>query len=84
MEVIAPVEKKISIHDTINYADVYQLVKDIFVQPEPLLETLCVNISAAIKERFPRLKQLTLQIIKLHPPITGFIGSVSVSYQKSY
>ncbi len=84
VKIKTPKEGKISIHDTINYATVYELVKQIFNQREELLETICINISNAVKNKFPELKKLSIQIIKLHPPITGFAGSVSVTYEKRY
>ncbi len=84
MKVNRSKEDKISINDTINYADVYELIKEIFNQREDLLETICINISKSIKQKFPQLKKISVQIIKLHPPIPAFIGSVSVTYQKNY
>jgi dihydroneopterin aldolase len=84
MKVKVSEEKKVSIHDTINYTTVYELLKEIFNQREELLETICINISNAIKDKFPELKKLSIQIVKLHPPITGFAGSVSVTYEKNY
>lgn len=84
MKVEAAKEERISIQDTINYATVYELIKQIFTEREDLLETICIKISTAIKENFPQTKKLSIQIIKLHPPITSFIGSVSVTYTKKY
>ena len=84
MEVEAPKEKLTSIENTINYAEVYQATKDVFSKMEPLLETIAMSIAEAIKTRFPTLKKISVQIIKLHPPITSFTGSVSVTYQKKY
>ncbi len=84
LKVKAPEEQTVSIHDTINYTTVYKVVKDVFNQREELLETICINMSNAIKNKFPELKKLSIQIVKLHPPITGFAGSVSVTYEKNY
>ena len=84
MKVKAFEEDKVTIGDTINYADVYQLVKEIFNQREDLLETICITISTAIKDKFPQLRKMSIQIIKLHPPISSFVGSVSVTYKKKY
>ena len=77
-------EDKITIKDTINYADVFKLVKEIFAQREDLLETICINIAAAIKHAFPHTKKLSIQITKLHLPVASFVGSVSVTYKKKY
>jgi dihydroneopterin aldolase len=84
MEIKAPEVDNVSISDTINYAEVYELVREIFNQREGLLETICINMSTAIKNKFPQLQKISIQIIKLYPPISSFVGSVSVTYQKSY
>ena len=84
LTVKAPKEKVKSIEETINYAEVYQIVKEIFSKPEPLLETIAMTIAEELKFRFPALKKIAVQIIKLHPPITGFTGSVSVTYNRKF
>jgi dihydroneopterin aldolase len=84
MRIKGPAEDKISINDTIDYAEVYDLVKEIFNQRQDLLETICINISSAIKNGFPQLRKISVQIKKLHPPIASFVGSVGVTYQKKY
>ena len=84
MVVDAPEKTLAKIEDTIDYAEVHRLTKEVFSNPTPLLETLAMEIANAIKEAFKPLKSIDVQIIKLHPPITGFIGSVSVSYQKDF
>jgi 7,8-dihydroneopterin aldolase/epimerase/oxygenase len=84
MEANAPDETRVSIKDTINYAAVYQIVRDVFRNREELLETIAMKIAEATKEEFPLLKKIAVQIIKLHPPITAFTGAVSVTYNKEY
>ena len=80
----APRQKVISLDETINYADVYQIVKNIFALRTALLETLAMEIAESLKKRFPSLRQVSVQIIKLHPPITAFTGSVSVTYSTAF
>src|SRR6476620_4623765 len=82
MEIEAPDEVLTNIHDTINYASVYEITKQVFSVQKPLLETLAMEVAAAIKKEFPLLQHIRVEIIKLHPPITGFSGSVSVTYNK--
>ena len=84
MLVDAPEEMVTKIEDTINYAAVYRLTKDIFLQPTPLLETLAMKTANALKEAFHSIKSIQIQIIKLHPPIVNFSGSVSVTYSKDF
>lgn len=80
----APETTLISLEETINYAAVYQTVKDIFTDRQALLETVAMNIAAALKKRFPALRKASVQITKLHPPISYFNGSVSVTYKKKF
>lgn len=84
MVIDAPEKTLRKIEDTINYAEVYRITKDVFSKPTPLLETLAMEIANAIKDEFRSLKSIDVQIKKLHPPITGFTGSVSVSYHKDF
>ena len=84
MTVDAPEEVVTAIDQTIDYSEVYRLIKEIFGEPTPLLETIAMNISKTLKQHFPLLKNIQIQIIKLHPPITNFIGSVSVTYRKDF
>lgn len=84
LKVKAPKEIVTSLHETVNYAEVYKLVKERFDIPTPLLETLAQQIAAAVQTAFPQAKKIRLQISKLHPPIAGFAGSVSVEYRQRF
>ncbi|MGF7231409.1 dihydroneopterin aldolase [Arachidicoccus sp.] len=68
------------ISDTIDYSAVYALVKKRMAQPEPLLETLVMNICNEILDKFPLAEEINVSIKKTSPPIIGFTGNVSVSY----
>lgn len=80
----APKEKLTSLEQSINYAEVYRLTKDIMLKPQPLLESLAMDIAEAIKDYFPALKRIRIQLIKQHPPILSFSGAVGVTFKKSY
>ncbi|MBN8675767.1 MAG: dihydroneopterin aldolase [Chitinophagales bacterium] len=67
---------------TVNYVKLYELVKARMQQPTALLETVAMEITEAIFTAFPTVKKTELSITKLHPPITGFTGSVGVKYCK--
>ncbi|RYZ53731.1 MAG: dihydroneopterin aldolase [Chitinophagaceae bacterium] len=80
----APSKTVTSIEQTINYAEVYCITKTIFEERRDLLETLAMEIAGALKQSFPLLQKITVQIIKLNPPIAAFTGSVSVTYSKDF
>ena len=84
IDTLAPKAIVTSIEETINYAEVYEVVKQLFSERKQLLETLAMEVTEALKNRFPAILSLKVQIIKLHPPITGFIGSVSITYNKQF
>lgn len=67
---------------TINYVELYQLVKQQFDTPIALLETLVKQIAAEIFSTYPQALKIFIAIEKLHPPIQGFEGSVRVSYTR--
>jgi len=80
----APEKKVTSLEETINYAEVYRITKELFSVRRRLLETLAMEIAAALKTAFPSILEQTVQIQKLNPPISSFTGTVSVTYHKTY
>ena len=80
----APKAKVVSLEETINYAEVYRLVNERFSVRTNLLETLAMEIAEELKQQFPAIRKISVHIVKLHPPITAFTGSVSVTYTRSY
>ena len=79
-----PKEKVVTLEETINYVEVYRITKELFSHRNALLETLAMEIAEALKHQFPVIQKAEVQIAKLHPPIAGFTGSVSVTYKKSF
>lgn len=73
-----------SIHETINYAEIYRIIKLRMEIPTPLLETILMEIGNQIHERFPQLRSINISIRKMHPPIEGIEGSAVVSYHKEF
>ncbi len=76
--------KIISIHQTINYVAVYDVIKKHMIQPLALLETLAHNITEDIYLLDERIRNINIRINKLHPSIKNFIGYVGVSYSKEF
>ena len=73
-----------SIKETVNYSDVYNIIKRHMTNPAILLETLAIDMSDDIYKLDPRIKFITVNINKLNPPMKGFNGTVGVSYSKEY
>ena len=55
--------------DTLNYADVYDLVAREMQQPSRLLEHVAGRIAAAIGQAFPQVTSIDLELTKLNPPM---------------
>lgn len=72
------------IADTINYVSIYEMIKNIFSIPQPLLETLAEDMVAAIYLNYNQIKSINISIQKLNPPISNFTGSVGVQLQKDF
>ena len=73
-----------SINDTINYADIYNIIRERMNVPTPLLETVVMEIGNEIHNEFPQVRSINISIKKLHPPIEGIRGSAGVHWQKQF
>ncbi|MSP07365.1 MAG: dihydroneopterin aldolase [Chitinophagaceae bacterium] len=68
---------------TIDYVNVYAIVKKCMGIPTPLLETLVGKIADDILFSQPLANTVFVKITKLHLPIPSFEGNVSVKIEKS-
>jgi len=68
---------------TIDYVQVYALVKKWMEIPTPLLETLVGNMAEDILSEQPLAEKVMVKITKAHLPISQFEGTASVSIEKS-
>ena len=76
-----PEQKAItSLDETINYAALYEIVKEEMNKPRDLLEILAQCITEKIQQTFPLIKEIKIRIEKKNPPIVGISGNVTVTY----
>ena len=73
-----------SLSDTLDYAQVFDILKKEFQIIEDLLEVLIERIIASIALLSSNIKTIDISIIKLNAPITGFQGEVGVRKQKQF
>jgi dihydroneopterin aldolase len=73
-----------SIHQTLNYVEVYEAVKKRMAIATPLLETIVEDLMTQIHQTSSLIKSISISIKKINPPIENFIGSVGVSLKKSF
>ncbi|MBP1932495.1 dihydroneopterin aldolase [Ammoniphilus resinae] len=68
---------------TINYADVYQLCKEIVENEQyQLVERIAQEIAEQSLKKFPLLEELLVRVIKPDPPIQGHYDSVAVEIRR--
>ncbi len=72
------------IADTVNYSELYALLKKEMQNPRHLLETLVMELAEVIHLAFPAIKKIEISIIKLHVPIAKFTGTAGVRYRAEY
>ena len=79
------VEENISaLEQTINYASVYEIIKQRMLLPTALLETLVVDLAQLMHTFDKRIKSISISVEKKNPPIPNMEGSVSVNYKKDF
>ncbi len=72
------------IDETINYATVYNIIKNRMLIPTPLLETVVMKTGNEIHQKFPDLKSISISIKKMNPPIEGMRGFAQVRWHKEF
>jgi len=71
------------IDQTIDYVEIYNLVRDIMLVPTPLLETLVGTIAEVILKRYPIVEKIQVAITKQKLTIAHFEGTTTVSIEKA-
>lgn len=67
-----------NLHDTINYQEVYSIIKEEMDIPSNLIEHVAGRIQHRLKERFPQSTQQTISLSKFNPPLGGQIEKVTI------
>lgn len=71
-----------SLEDTLNYNEVYLIVKKEMATPSKLLEHVAARILDVLFSSFDVFIEITVKVSKLNPPIEGKIESVSVQLSR--
>ncbi len=66
------------VEDTLNYAELYQLVQREMAVPSKLLEHVAGRIVKAIVKAFPDVTSIDLKLTKLNPPMGADCAGASV------
>ncbi len=79
-----PAEIVTDLDQSVNYANLYELLKIEMQQPRELLETFAMQLAEKIHASFSLVRKVEISIEKLHPPIAKFTGRVGVKYEKEF
>lgn len=72
-----------SLDQTINYAEIYRLVRNIVEGPSfKLIEAVAERIAQVLLHAFPRADACRVKVVKPDPPIAGHYDSVSVEIER--
>ena len=66
------------INETIDYAAIYDVIKEVMQKSEPLLETVATIIAAEILRKFSLAEEVNVTVTKVNPPVIGYEGNVKV------
>ncbi|CAD2071966.1 dihydroneopterin aldolase [Phocicoccus pinnipedialis] len=76
---LRPAGQSDEVNDTINYADVYDVIEaEVIIEPVNLIEHLAEKIATAIFKGFAKAQKLEIKVTKPSPPIDGSYENVSV------
>ncbi len=67
---------------TVDYCDVYQIVKREMKIRSKLIEHAAERIANALKKEIDGIDKINVQLTKIAPPVNGDVGSVSVIITK--
>lgn len=77
-------EPIITLEQTINYATVYEIIKQRMLTATPLLEKLVQDLTQEIHAFDNRIKSISVSVEKKNPPMPNMEGSVSVHFKKDF
>ncbi len=77
----ADIEKAVysdNVHDTVNYANVYNVLKEEMAIPSNLLEHVCGRIVKRIFNEFPSVNEIEIKLSKQNPPMGADIDLAGI------
>jgi len=67
-----------NLEDTINYSDIYKIIKDEMSIPSKLIEHVAGRIVRKIKHSYPDIIRIKIRLAKINPSIDGEIQEAAV------
>lgn len=73
-----------NLEDTLNYAQIYEVIKQEMSIPSKLLERVAGRILFALKDAFPSITSIELKLAKVNPPFVAELDHVAVIVEHSF
>ena len=72
------------LEDTVNYGEIYDVVKAEMSRPSDLLEHVAGRIIKGIAEKFPEFVRFSIRVSKRRPPVDGPVkwSRVTLNYNR--
>ncbi|KAF0131915.1 MAG: dihydroneopterin aldolase [Bacteroidetes bacterium] len=74
-------EQTDNLHETVNYLEVYQVVKREMEVNSKLLEHVGRRILKAVHDQFPSVEKARIKVRKMNPPLGGKMDFVSLTLE---
>lgn len=74
-------EKSDDLSKTVNYKNVYEVVKNEMAIPSRLIEHVARRIMDVLIKKIPNIKDINIAVAKLNPPLGGKVEKVQFSLQ---
>jgi len=74
-------EQTDNLHETVNYLEVYQVVKREMEVNSKLLEHVGRRILKAVHDQFPSVEKASIKVRKMNPPLGGKMEFVSLTLE---
>lgn len=62
-----------NLQDAVNYAEIYDVVKEEMAKPSDLLEHVAGRIVKALEAKFPQFTSFSVRVSKKRPPVNGVV-----------
>ena len=72
-----------NLEDTIDYSDIFNLVKEEMAIPSNLIEHVAGRIVRKIKQRYVNISKIKIRLAKINPPVEGDIQEAAVIITES-
>ena len=70
-----------ALEDTVNYAEIYEVIRTEMEKPSELLEHVAGRIVKAVAERFPEFVRFSVRVSKRRPPVGGAVQWSRITLQ---